>query len=636
MLDIMRRQKRLKIILWLVILSLALGMLLFFVPGVNVGGIAVDSSAATVDGLPIPMKDLEQAYRKTIEEYTNKGRNRIDPETLRAMGVSKQVLDNMIAGKVVEATAIRMGLKVTPGEIRQAVESHPGLQDQGKFIGIERYKAILAANNISVTDFEDDIRYMQLARKLQGIVTDSMDVSNRELKDEFSRTNQKTQVDYVLLKKDDFKNRIKPAETDLRAYFDGHKDAYKIKEKRRAQYLLIPTAQILPGIKVSDQEILAEWNQRPHDETVDASHILFRVDDKSKETEAKAKAEAVLKKAQAGEDFATLARTYSDDKESAKLGGFLGSFGRGQMVKEFEDAAFALKPGEVSGLVQTQYGYHIIKVERRNVPTLESSRSSILSSLQFKKAQEIAKQKAEEAARLAEKPKDLSQVGKNLGAAIELKETSFFGREDNPFELGISQALQNQVFELKEINSIGKAVEHPLGYAVPKLLEVQMPKPGEFAEARSKVEKDYIEAKSKELMQAEAKKLSEDAGKQGSLEKAAKGFGLPVKVSQPFSATEAPSPEIGTNPDFNSAAFALEPGSVSNPISVLDNVAVFQVKLRTPFDEQAFQKQKPELKQKLLQAKQEPYFQEFIRRATGDLEKAGKIRINAKALDQLQ
>ncbi len=633
MLDLMRRKKRLKLILWLVIASLALGMLLFFVPGVGVENVATDANAATVDGQPIPMQEFVTEYRRIVERYSNGGKNPTDPETLKALGISRQVLDDLIAAKVVQVIAKRIGIEVTPEEVRKAVETHPYLQDQGKFIGIERYKALLAANNYTVTDFEDDIQRSQLVKKLREIFADSLDVSNSELRDEFSKANQKTQVDYVILKKDDYKKLVKPTEAELRSYFDAHKDVYRIKEKRRAQYLLVPVSQILPGITVTEQEIRDEWSQRSHEETVEASHILFRVADPSKDAEVKAKAESVLKRAKSGEDFAALAKKYSDDAESANQGGYLGPIQRGQIPKESEDVAFSLKPGEISDLVHFQNYYEIIKVTRHETPTLESSRASLTTAIQLRKAQDIARQKAEEAARLAEKQKDLSVVAKSLGTPTEIKETNLFRKDDNPFDVGISQAMQAEIFELKEINSIGKAVEVPLGYAVPKLIEVQMPKPGDFAESRTQVEKDYIDSRAKELMQGEAKKLSDEAGKQGSLEKVAKGMNLSVKTSQEFTISGTAGPEIGQNPAFNKAAFELAPGSVSSPQTLLDSTIVFQVKSRSPFDESAFQKEKPELKKKILQSRQDLYFQDYIRRVTEDLEKAKKIRINPSALE---
>jgi peptidyl-prolyl cis-trans isomerase D len=634
MLDIMRRQKRLKLILWFVILSLALGMLLFFVPGGNMGGDATDSSAATVDGNSISMREYLNTYRKIVDRLRKNEKNPITAEMLKSMELPKRVLDELISVKVNEIIAKRFGIEVTPAEVRQAVQANPNFQSQGQFIGIDNYKYLLAANNYTVADFEESVSQLQLAKKLREIITDSLDVTERDLRDEFSHTNQKTQVDYVLLRKNEYIKRVKPGEAELKSYFESHKAQYPIAEKRRAQFLVIPASQFLSSMQVSDQEIEAEWSKMPHDEIVEAAHILFKISGGDKDADIRSKAEGILKRAKAGENFGALAMAYSEDKGSAVKGGYLGPFNRKTMVKEFTDVAFSLNPGEISGLVRTQFGYHIIKVLKHDTPSMQSRRAEMTLILQSRKAQDVAKQKAEEAIRLLEKQKDLSQAASKLGVKTSIKETPPFAKADNPLDLGISQAMRDEVFELKEVNSIGKVVPSTEGSAVPKLIEVQLPKPGDFATSRSKLEKDYAEVKAKDLLQTDAKKLSEEAVKQGSLEKAAKGMGLSIKKSQEFTITGTPDSEIGANTPFNKAAFELEPGGISAPQSIYENMAVFQVKSRTPFDEAAYQKEKGTLRTKLLQSMQEPYFQDYIQKVAEELEKGKKIRTNPEAIAQ--
>jgi peptidyl-prolyl cis-trans isomerase D len=637
MLDLMRRKKRLKAVLWLVIIGLALGMLLLFVPGGQMGEPGMGSSAATVAGEPISLKDFWQTYRRVLENYSAGGRNRLDPEMIKALGIGRMALDSLITTKVVDYEARRMGLTVTPEELRRAIEAYPGFQERGAFIGVDRYRAVLAANNLTVNEFEDNVRNTLLGRKLQNVISDSLDIADGELREEFSQQNQETQVQFAVLNKDDFKKQVKPTEPDLRAYFDKNKEKYIVKEQRKAQYLLIPIPELAPTIKVSEKDIQDAWARQPHDETVDASHILFKVDDPSKDAEVRAQAERVLKQIREGGSFAELAKKYSEDTASAPQGGDLGPFTRGRMVKEFEDAAFSLKPGEVSGLVRTQYGYHIIKVNSREVPTLEANRKSIEISVQQQRASELAKAKAAEAAKLAETNKDLNAVAKSLGVPAEVRETGLMAKDSDPLASGISRQMLDEIFQLKEINAIGKPVEHPMGQAIPKLVETRLPKPPDFTEARAAVEKDLIDARAAELMQAEAKKLSDEAAKASSLAAAAKKEGLTVQTSKPFKQTGATEPELASSRTAISDAFSLPVGGVSAPIPIQggSRELVLQVMSRTPFDEEAFKKQRAELRSRMLMSLREAYFQDYIRRVTDDLEKSGKIRINTRAVEQM-
>jgi peptidyl-prolyl cis-trans isomerase D len=634
MLDLMRRQKRLKMILWVVIAGLALGMMLFFVPGMGTNEMETSDVIASVDGNDILTKDFSRFYSRIVDRISRNSSGKVDMETLKAMGVPDQVLQDLITAEVIQVIAKRLGIKVTEDEIRRAIETYPNFQYNGQFIGIEGYKSLLAENGYSVTDFENEMRKMHLSNKVHDLITSSLDVSDRELRDEFSRINQKMQVDFVLLKKEDFKKSVKPNQAELQTYFNANKDSYPVKEKRRAQYLLIPISSFLSSIQVTDQDVVAEWNTRPHDDTVEASHILFMVKDPAQDAAVKQKAEKVLKSVKAGEDFAALAKKHSEDTGSAVQGGYLGPFTRGQNVKEFDQAAFSLKPGEISDLVHTEFGYHIIKVLKHELPTLESNRIGLMAAVMQKKAQNAAKQKAEEAVFLVRQLKDLNAAAKKLGIAAEVKETGFFQKENNPSEFGISEALRDEIFELKTLNSTGKAVEHPLGFAIPKLAEVQLPRPGTFAEFQSQVEKDFIEYKAKELAQTEANKLAAEATKLASLEKAAKAAGLTMKKSQEFTATGTPDPEIGADTPFNKAAFDLQPGAVSSPQSILDNFAVFQVRSRSPFDEAAFQKQIADLRKQLIESKQTPYFQEYLRKVRSELEEAKKISIYKKVMEK--
>jgi len=180
-------------------------------------------------------------------------------------------------------------------------------------------------------------------------------------------------------------------------------------------------------------------------------------------------------------------------------------------------------------------------------------------------------------------------------------------------------------------------VDHPSGQAIPKLLEIQLPKPPDFTTSRPRVEQDYVDVKTRELIQAEAKKISDETVKSGDLEKTAQRRKLTVKTTPAFKRGGVADPELGNVPQFNDAAFTLAIGAVSHPISLEggNHVAVLQVKSRSDFNEAEFQKQKGDLRNKILSSWKDAYFQQYIRQITESLEKSGKIRINSRAVEQI-
>jgi peptidyl-prolyl cis-trans isomerase D len=633
----MRRKKRLKIILWLVIISLALGMLLLFVPGADMGMMRLNAAAATVDGEDISADEFIQTYNRFIQSYSERGGAQLTPETLQALGVPGQAINALINVRVIRHTAESLGLGVSTEEIRRALETDPRFQENGAFVGVERYKAALLANRINVEEFEEGLRFTLLMEKVRRVVSDSFDITQQELRNEFAKENLEAQVKFVLFKKEDYKEKIRPTDEELKEYFEENKQQYAVGEERRAKYLTISVADMASTIEVTDAEIQARWDQNPGRETVTASHILFRIDDPDKENEVVARAETVLERAQAGEDFAGLAREFSEDESNAEQGGSLGTFPRGQMVREFEDAAFALQPGQVSGLVKSPFGYHIIWVTQRDQPTLESSRASLLRSIQVERATEVAKQKTEQLGEATKDITDLTALAEFLGVPANIKDTGLLARDADAWAAGITGPILQEMFRLKEINEIGRSIDSPTGHVIPQLAEVKLPEPPDFATSRDDILKDYVELKSGEMQQADVDTISRAAKELEDLEKAAQNAGLEVQISESFKRSGIPDPSIVLTTEFNAAAFHLPVGGISKPIKVGggDETALLQVMSRTPFDEAEFENQKSTLRMNLLNRWRDVYFDQYIRNVTEKLERAGKIRINNSLIEQV-
>ena len=555
---------------------------------------------------------------------------------LKMLGLEKQALDALIELEVIRHAADEVGLEVSPEEVRQLIVNNPSLQDKGVFIGLEKYRDLLAANRIDVSEFEEGMRFQALMEKLRWVITDSIQVTEEDVRKEFLRTSQQAEARFVILDKEVYKPRIKLTEEEPRAFFDENKSDYAIKEQRKAQYLLLTLSSVSETVEVTEDDVQAEWERQAPKETVDASHILVSVDDDADDEEARLKAEDLLRRARSGEDFAELARNNSDDSGTATQGGSLGQFGRDRMVAPFTEAAFALEPGQISDLVRTQYGFHIIKVFRHDVPNLENRRPQIVQAAKLDRASKILDEKAAQASELAETHQELQDIGKALEIPFEIRETAFFNQDADPYAERMSQQLIDDIFTLKEIGQFGNPVDHPQGRAVARLTEIKLAQPADYDVSSGDVRDDLIDVKALALLEEEAGAFSSQAVTPEDFEGLAQKQGFAVQTTQLFSRSGRPDPLIGSSPEFSDAAFYLPINGVSKPIRLSDNrFAVLQVKSRTELDKDAFQSQRDSIRDRLLNSWQDAYFDNYIKKIRDDLDSAGKIIINNRAIDQL-
>ena len=307
-----------------------------------------------------------------------------------------------------------------------------------------------------------------------------------------------------MLRKDDLLKQIQPSEAELKAFYERNKATYNnsIPEKRKVRYVVLDTAKIEAGTTVSREELQAYYDQHRDDyrvpEQVSVSHILIKtplpgpdgkVDPKGVE-EARKKAEDVLKQVKAGGNFAELAKKYSEDPGSGKNGGSLGFIGRGRTVPEFEKAAFSLAKGATSDLVQSSYGFHIIRVDDKqaaHVKTLDEVKDQIEQSIKQQKAgQAVTNQVNALLAQARSAGLDKAAAAKGL----QVVSTDFVSRTDNLPGIGNSPQFMSAVFGQAE-KAPPDQVQLPQGYAV---FEVEAIKPAAtptFDEIRSRVESEF-------------------------------------------------------------------------------------------------------------------------------------------------
>src|SRR5262245_59287175 len=368
MLRFMQQQRsKLKWVLAFVIFVISAGMLISFIPFGDVSSISLTgaTSVARVGSESVSAEEFQTEYRNRLKDIQ---RNQtLSPEILKAFGFDRQVLDSLIQLKVILAEARRLGFDVTQQELQNHILTNPAFLAGGTFIGLERYEATLRQHDPPWTpeQFEGLLHDQLMVSKVASFVTAGLSVSDKEAEKEYRRQNEKATLSYFIIDPAKLESKIATIpDQELRDYFEKNKARYDVPEKRKTKYAFADMVEYRKQLTVTDDELRQFYAEHSEEyrlpEQVTAQHILFKTEGKTPEQveEIRKKATDVLGRAKKGEDFSKLAQQYSEDS-SAKQGGNLGTFGRGAMVPQFEQAAFSLGVGAISDLVQSQFGFHI-------------------------------------------------------------------------------------------------------------------------------------------------------------------------------------------------------------------------------------------------------------------------------------
>jgi peptidyl-prolyl cis-trans isomerase D len=567
MLDRMRRHKN-----WLKwsLALVALALVAFYIPNRNrgVGAAAAHEELASVNGETITVNAFRRAYRQAVQSYRTAYGPNFNEQMLKQMGIEQQILRQLLDERAAVAEARRLGLSVSDAEVAQRIMTMPVFQQNGVFAGEELYSRVLASQNPPLTkaEFEDNLRRSLLVDKLHATLTDWMTVSDTDVVSEYKRRNEKVKVELVVLAADKFRSEVAVGDPDLNAWFEAHKEDYRVGEKRKIKYLLIDVEQIRTRtvVPAGDVEKYYRDNQAQYTtpEQVRASHILLKTDGKD-EAAVRAKAEALLKQVRGGANFAELAKKNSEDEGSAKNGGDLDYFGRGRMVKEFEDAAFALQPGQVSDLVKSPFGFHIIKVVDKKagaVRALAEARQEIADKLAYERAQADASTLADQVGVELKTAADLDRVG--AARKLTVQESGFFLKDEPVAGLGPVPEITEQAFAQKE-GTVTGPIRTARGMIFFTPTGSQPSRLPAIAEVKDKVREDATREKARELTKARAAALASSF--KGDFAHAAKAAGLEVKSTEVVTRGTA-WPDVGISPALDSAIFAQPAGGVTGPV----------------------------------------------------------------------
>ena len=564
----------------------------FYIPDFMTGtGVAGSGEVAWVEGTPISSQEFLRSYRAQEQQYRQQLGSQFSPDLLRQLGFDNLVLRQLVQNQILFLEAQRQGISVTDQEVSEFIVSLPMFQSDGKFIGRDAYLNLLARNSLSASQFEAQLRQDVMRQKLQSLVTDGIVVPDADIEEEYRRRNEKLRLEYAFVAKAEFEAQVQVTDEEARRFFDDNKKRFERPVQRKVRFITLTPQLFASAVSVGDREVERYYQQNSSRyETGDqlaASHILFKTGPDTDEEAVRKKAEAVLALAKGGADFAELARQHSEDT-SAENGGDLGLFGRGQMVPEFEAAAFALQEGQISDLVRSTYGFHIIKLNGREaafIRPLDSMRDEIRNTITQEKARDKMEKAVDSAAEKLRASGSVDALSAEYPVLVP-QETAFFGRGDTLPQLGNSPEATRAAFE-NEVGQVSSSVRLGNGYAFLHVLEERPAGTPDFEEVKEEARNQLRDQKVMKLAQARAEALRETLLTEGP-EKA----GIELLSTESFF-RGSQLPEAGRSAAVNARAFAISPGELSAPLSADNGFVLVRVLEKTGFSPVDFAAQKP-------------------------------------------
>ncbi len=535
MLQILRNKSQ-SIFIQAIVVIIAL-VFIFWGVGANLMGSR--EAALVINDEEISFQESQIAYDRAYTNLRNQfGGSDIPQGLLENLGIKEQVINQLIQDALLRQGAVNMGVLISRDEIQETVQNMVQFQKDGAF-NLEKYQTLLAANSYSPTKFEETVKLDMLAQKVRiGITNFAATANDFEIEDLHKLEKTTVAVNFVKISPSDYMETIVSPEQDLADYYATVQDNYKTEPQVKLQYLDFSYGNVGKKITIDDASIEKYYQDNNAEfstpEQRSARHILFKADDSSPadihESQQK-RAQEILELAQNGSDFSELAKQYSEGPTKER-GGNLGLFSRGQMVKPFDDAVFSLNAGELSDVVKTSFGYHIIKLENIVTATtqpLEEVKSSIVEKLQIEQGKKLAFQLANESYESIIGAGSLKAY-LDANPEIEILNTDFFSRTAPPAGVSSDPKFLSAAFALKS-GELSSLVETTSGYAILFAEAIKEPAVPKLADVKEKVIQDFKKSKAEEMAEQTATTLLQKAQESSALSTAAEEAGLTIENS---------------------------------------------------------------------------------------------------------
>ncbi|MGC2275072.1 MAG: SurA N-terminal domain-containing protein [Candidatus Binatus sp.] len=552
--------------------------------GFGAGMFGAIHPVATVNGQKILGDQVDREanqLRATVQQIYGANAQ----EVLKSINLRQEAVERLIEEQLIGDEARHLGISISDIALQDKISKETAFQRDGQF-DFDTYQDVLRANDLQPAEYENEERDRMIADTLRNMIDTGVQVSDDEARHAYNLANEKIGLRYVEFAYTDFAAKISPSEAQIADYYKKNAEQFRQPERIKLAYVHYDPLALAANYTPPDKEVEAFYKRNAstrytHPEEVHARHILISVpagaSDKEKAA-AKAKAEDVLKQAQAkGADFVKLAAKYSDDTSNKLEGGDLGTFERGQMVKPFEDAVFAMKPGQIT-MVETHFGFHIVKLEQyspAHIDTLAEAKPKIIAELRTQAGAKLGRTAAQEDLASALGGAKLEDLAKKRG--ITAAETPLFAQGEPAGGLETDRELMQAAFKL-DAGQVVLVPEKGAPYLI-KLLVMQPSRIPPLKEIEAQVRDAVIRTTAQAQASAQAQKILATIKTPADFDQAAAANKLAIKNVEPFPRVDRRVPEIGEFPEVTDAAAAVPviPGVIDRVMENGGNSYLFEV-----------------------------------------------------------
>ena len=633
MFDLFRsRQKAVRVLLVVLLGMVALSMLVYLIPGAGMSsGNKDDQVLAEIGNQVLTIREVDVEMRNLM-----KGRE-FPPEL--AQVVIPQKIEQMTAEYASAYEAQRLGFQITDRDLADAIRS---INPQIATLTPQQYRDYIEQQmGETVQEFEGKLRLGLYGTALESLAVQGVLATPAEVEAEYHKRNDKIKMEYIVFDTQKLLKDVKTTPAELRGYFDKNRGFFTAQESRSAEFLIADASKMPQTVHIPEAEIQNYYNAHRDEyrtpERVKARHILVMTQGKPAGDipKLRAKAEDLLKQVKGGADFAALAEKNSEDPGSAKNGGDLGWVVRGQMVPEFEKATFELKPKEISGIVTTNYGFHIIQVlekDQARLHPLDEVRAAITAGLTNQAMSEQMQSLAEKArSELMRAPQNGAQIAKKYN--LVFSENPKFKASDLVPELAGDRAITGVVAGLQK-GAVSEVTQSGTKLVICAVTAINAPHPAEYSDVEDQIKNMYPQQRAVEIATEKSTKaaaLLKTNG--GDLKAAAKSVGLEVKTSDFFSRNGAVE-GVGAAAAFGEL-FDKPMGAIVGPLKAGGDTVIAKVVEKAPADMSKLAAERDTIVSQL-KGKKAQERQALMRDSImAGLMQQGKVKIHKPVVDRL-